>query len=180
MQDIGRGLRGCRTETPSTVNGSFSRSALSAQPCQIFAAAAWNRGSSGDFAARIGAVLRARELVEKNPLSPIVDSTAFAASLAQHLTIIFLIDKPVCGRLTMRQTECRGEAGGLSCVGRSARLDMRDWGAGLLSISLSDLLIIHRLRYGCILAPSYFLEPLLRRCRSGYARKYRAQFLAHP
>src|SRR5437016_4912004 len=66
MQDIGRGLRGCRTETPSTLNGSFSRSALSAQPCQIFAAAAWNRGSSGDFAARIGAVLRARELVEKN------------------------------------------------------------------------------------------------------------------
>jgi hypothetical protein len=28
--------------------------------------------------------------------------------------------------------------------------------------------------------PSYFLEPLWRRCRSGYARKYRAQFLVHP
>jgi hypothetical protein len=38
----------------------------------------------------------APQFVEKNHYhqssSPIVDSTAFAASLAQHLTIIFLID----------------------------------------------------------------------------------------
>jgi hypothetical protein len=93
MQDIGRGLRGCRTETPSTLNGSFSRSALSAQPCQIFAAAAWNRGSSGDFAARIGAVLRARELVEKNHYHQSSIGTAFAS--AQHLPIIFVLDNAV-------------------------------------------------------------------------------------
>ena len=82
------------------------------------------RGTGGRLVILLRELARKRACREE-PLSPIVDSTAFAASLAQHLTIIF-IDKPVCGRLTMRQTDCRGEAGGLSCVGRSARLDMRD------------------------------------------------------